>query len=74
MNASPDGRNLGGFTSAEAEREYTAAYDDVLAQWPVPFTQVMVSAPFGETHVIVSGPEGGAPVVLLHATGMSSTL
>lgn len=74
MNASPDGRSLGGFTSAEAEREYTAAYDDVLAQWPVPFTQVMVSTPFGETHVIVSGPEGGAPVVLLHATGMSSTV
>jgi pimeloyl-ACP methyl ester carboxylesterase len=74
MNASPDGRDLGGFTSAEAEREYTAAYDDVLAQWPVPFTHVTVSTPFAETHVIVSGPEGGAPILLLHATGMSSTV
>jgi hypothetical protein len=61
MNASPDGRDLGGFRSAEAEHKYTAAYDEVLAQWPVSFTQVTVSTPFGETHVIVSGPEGGAP-------------
>jgi hypothetical protein len=74
MNGSPDSRDLGAFTSAEAERKYTAAYDDVLAQWPVPFTQVTVSTPFGETHVIVSGPEGGARVVLLRATGMSSTV
>jgi len=65
---------LGGFKSTDAERKYAAAYDKVLAQWPVPFTQVTVNTPFAETHVIITGPEGSAPVVLLHATGMSSTV
>jgi pimeloyl-ACP methyl ester carboxylesterase len=71
---SPGVRDLGGFRSPEAERAYLAAYEETLGLWPIPFTELTVSTPFAETHVIVSGPEGGSPVVLLHATGMSSTV
>jgi pimeloyl-ACP methyl ester carboxylesterase len=69
-----DVRDLGRFTSPEAEREYVAAYDETLAMWPIPFANLTVSTPFAVTHVIASGPETGPPLVLLHATGMSSTV
>jgi pimeloyl-ACP methyl ester carboxylesterase len=42
--------------------------------WPIPFANLTVSTPFAATHVIASGPETGPPLVLLHATGMSSTV
>jgi pimeloyl-ACP methyl ester carboxylesterase len=70
----PDVRDLGRFTSPEAEREYVAAYDETLAMWPIPFANLTVSTPFAVTHVIASGPETGPPLVLLHATGMSGTV
>jgi pimeloyl-ACP methyl ester carboxylesterase len=71
---SPHARDLGRFRSPQVERTYRAAYGDVLTLWPVPFNAFTVSTPFAETHVIVSGPEAGPPLVLLHATGMSSTV
>lgn len=71
---SSNARDLGRFTSPEAERRYVRAYDDTLALWPIPFTSLTLSTPFAETHVIVSGPEAGPPLVLLHATGTSSTV
>lgn len=67
-------RDLGKFSSPEVEREYLAAYEDSLALWPVPYSEETVSTPFAETHVIASGLEDGTPIVLLHATGMSSTV
>jgi pimeloyl-ACP methyl ester carboxylesterase len=73
-DASPDAGGLGRFRSAQAERSYRAAYGQVLTLWPVPFTELTVSTPFAQTHVITSGPEAGPPLVLLHATGMSSTV
>jgi pimeloyl-ACP methyl ester carboxylesterase len=65
--------DLSGFRSLEGARRYLRAYDQVLAQWPVPFQELEVPTPFGATHVIASGPEGAPPLVLLHATGTSST-
>ena len=71
---SPDARGLARFRSAEAERSYRAAYGQVLSLWPVPFTELTVSTPFAQTHVIASGPEAGPSLILLHATGTSSTV
>lgn len=71
---SPGAGDLGRFRSPDIERTYLAAYAETLALWPAPFTELTVSTPFAETHVIASGPESGSAVVLLHATGMSSTV
>ena len=55
------------FTSPQGEVEILRAYQAVLDQWPVPFTELDVPTRFGEIHVIASGPEGAPAVVLLHA-------
>jgi pimeloyl-ACP methyl ester carboxylesterase len=65
--------DLSGFKTLEGARRYLRAYDQVLAQWPVPFQELDVPTPFGTTHVIASGAEGAPPLVLLHATGTSAT-
>jgi pimeloyl-ACP methyl ester carboxylesterase len=55
------------FITPAAEAETMAAYQDLLAHWPVPYTEMMITTHFGDTHVIASGPEGAPPVILLHA-------
>lgn len=69
----PARASLSGFKAPEGARRYLRAYDQVLAQWPVPYGELEVPTPFGDTHIIASGPEGAPPLVLLHATGTSST-
>jgi pimeloyl-ACP methyl ester carboxylesterase len=65
--------SLSGFRSAEGERRYLEAYEEVLTQWPVPYEELTISTPFGTTHVLASGDSGAPPLVLLHATGTSAT-
>jgi pimeloyl-ACP methyl ester carboxylesterase len=54
--------------------EYLAAYDAVLAQWPVAVESADLSSPFGTTHVNICGPRDGEPLVLLHGGGSTSTV
>lgn len=63
-----------GFTSAAAEARYFAAYDAVLARWPVEVSSFDVPSPYGTTHVCVCGPQDGEPLVLLHGGGATSTV
>jgi pimeloyl-ACP methyl ester carboxylesterase len=65
--------DLSGFKTAEGARRYLRAYDQVLDQWPVAYQELEVPTAFGDTHVIASGPVGAPPLLLLHATGTSST-
>jgi pimeloyl-ACP methyl ester carboxylesterase len=65
---------LASFKSAKGEAEYFAAYDAVQTLWPVPFEENDIMTRFGTTHVIASGPEGSPSLLLLHATGVSSTM
>jgi pimeloyl-ACP methyl ester carboxylesterase len=44
-----------------------------MAQWPVACQEFTVPTPFGDTHVLASGDSHLPPLVLLHATGTSST-
>lgn len=53
---------------------YFAAYDAVLAQWPVAVESVDLPSPSGTTHVHVCGPRDGKPLVLLHGGGATSTV
>jgi pimeloyl-ACP methyl ester carboxylesterase len=61
------------FRSPVAERRYLRAYEEVLTQWPVAYQQLAVATPFGDTHVVAGGDTEALPLVLLHATGTSST-
>ncbi len=62
------------FRTPEDEAKYMAAYDAVLALWPVPYESFDVPTRFGKTHVIASGPKEAQPLVLLHATSASATM
>jgi len=53
---------------------FHAAYDAVLAGWPVPHEPVDVSTEFGITRVQVCGPRDGRPLVLLPGGGATSTV
>jgi pimeloyl-ACP methyl ester carboxylesterase len=73
QRSSPRPGQLSGFTSPDGEARYLRAYQAVLAHWPVPYRDLIVSTPFGDTHIVVSGEGGKPPLVLLHATGTSAT-
>jgi pimeloyl-ACP methyl ester carboxylesterase len=53
---------------------FHAAYDAVLARWPVQVEAVDVPSPFGTTHVNISGPTTAQPLVLLPGGGATSTV
>ena len=65
---------LASFTSPEGEEEYIASYDTVLKRWPVPYEELDIPTLFGTTHIIASGSTSLPPLLLLHATGTSSTM
>lgn len=59
---------------AQGSAAFHAAYDDVLALWPVGTRQTTVPTPFGATHVNTCGPVDGPPLLLLpggRATSLS---
>ena len=56
------------------QSEYFAAYDAVLARWPVTVESVDLQSPYGTTHVHICGPRDGKPLVLLHGGGATSTV
>lgn len=49
-----------------------AAYDAVLARWPVLYEEQDVPTRFGSTHILVSGSDGSKPVILLHGQDSSA--
>lgn len=59
---------------APVSKDFYAAYDAVLAQWPVPVSPVDVPSAYGTTRVNVCGPADGVPLVLLHGGGATSTV
>jgi pimeloyl-ACP methyl ester carboxylesterase len=65
---------LASFTTPEGEHDFIAAYDAVLKRWPVPYEELDVPTRFGTTHLIASGSTSLPPLLLLHATGTSSTM
>jgi pimeloyl-ACP methyl ester carboxylesterase len=62
------------FKTSELERQYMAAYESVLALWPVPVDALDVPTQFGMTHVNVSGAQEKPAMVLLPSFGANSTM
>ncbi len=56
---------LPAFGSEEGRARYLAAYDAVLADWPVAYAEMHVPTRLGSTHVVASGPKGALPLILL---------
>lgn len=59
------------FRNAQGEAEYLAAYDEALANWPVPFEEQFVPTRFGPAHIITCGPKQAPPLLLLQGMGLS---
>lgn len=60
------------YRSAEARAAVEAQYRRVLAQWPVPKTELRLPTRYGASFVLACGPEGAPPVVLLHGSQANS--
>jgi pimeloyl-ACP methyl ester carboxylesterase len=59
---------------AEKQAVYRAAYDAVLARWPVAVESAELQSPYGTTHVSICGPRDGKPLVLMHGRGATSAV
>jgi pimeloyl-ACP methyl ester carboxylesterase len=59
---------------SNVSERFFAAYDEVLAGWPVPHEAIDVPGEFGTTRVNACGPPGAAPLVLLPGGGATSTV
>jgi pimeloyl-ACP methyl ester carboxylesterase len=65
---------LPAFKSDEGKARYLAAYDAVLAEWPVPFDELDVPTRLGPTHVVASGPPDAPPLLLLPSFAGTATV
>ena len=64
----------GGFKSADARRQYLAAYDELRALSPRPDVVHDVPTKFGSVRVYQHGPDRGVPVVLIHGFFLTSAM
>ncbi|SOB80021.1 alpha/beta fold hydrolase [Streptomyces sp. 1331.2] len=53
---------------------FLAAYDALLARWPVPVEALTVRTAHGTTRINACGPRDGRPLVLLHGGGATSAM
>jgi pimeloyl-ACP methyl ester carboxylesterase len=60
------------YRSAEGRRRVLAAYDDLLAGWPLPLERLTLATALGQTLVLACGPVVAPPLVLLHGAGSNS--
>ena len=60
------------YKSPKIKSQFNALYNEKMTDWPVPYKDVFVDTRFGRVHVIVSGPEEAPPMLLLHASAVSS--
>jgi len=62
------------FRSADAAEAFVSGYQAQLARWPLPVSEIDVPGDFGTTRVNVCGRSDGAPLVLMHGVGSTSTV
>jgi pimeloyl-ACP methyl ester carboxylesterase len=64
---------MGLFRTEEGHAAYLAAYDAMLARWPVPAKSRIVETSLGLTHMLEAGRRDAPPLVLLPAVSVSAT-
>lgn len=57
-----------------AEKEYYAAYNQLMSLWEVPYEDLYIPTNYGTAHVIVAGDTHHPPLVLLHGMNASSAM
>ncbi len=62
------------FPTEEVAATFVSTYRAMLDRWPLGVASVDVGGEYGTTHVQVCGPPDGAPLVLLHGGGCTSTV
>jgi len=62
------------YKSEAGRTEVRAAYDALLAKWPVPSTPFTVATRLGDTFVLQCGNYGRSPVLLLHGSSSNSAM
>jgi pimeloyl-ACP methyl ester carboxylesterase len=65
---------LPAFKSEEGRARYLAAYDAVLADWPVAYEEIDIPTRLGSTHVVASGPRDAPPLILLPSFAGTATV
>jgi hypothetical protein len=60
------------YASEEVRSRFYRMYDEKMSEWPVPFEDRYIETGYGRIHVVVSGQEDLPPLLLLHASGISS--
>ncbi|MGD9091700.1 MAG: alpha/beta hydrolase [Anaerolineales bacterium] len=60
------------YKSPEIEAQFMEIYDKKMKEWPVTYEEVYLETQYGKVHVIVSGSEDAQPMLLLHASAVSS--
>lgn len=62
------------YKSEKVKKLALASYDNILKNWPIPYTERVIETSFGNTFVMVSGDENSKPLILLHGGGGNSTM
>lgn len=60
------------YKTPEIKARFYELYDQKMTEWPVPYEDRFLDTQYGTVHVIISGPEDAPPMLLLHASGVSS--
>jgi len=69
-------KNMGNPTSIyknpEIEKKLMTIYKTRMTGWPVPYKERYIKSTYGKVYVIISGADDAPPLILLHASAMSS--
>ena len=60
------------YKSSKIKDQFMRIYDEKMVEWPVPYEDIYIDTQFGKVHIISSGPKEAPPMLLLHASAVSS--
>jgi pimeloyl-ACP methyl ester carboxylesterase len=60
------------YKSPEIRARFLALYDQKMQEWPVPYEDIYLDTRYGKVHVVASGERQAPPMLLLHASAVSS--